>query len=193
MAPALLPGDMLVVTRSLLTPTTGGSTGRRLARKPRHGEVWVYAPRQRAGDATVKRVVAIPGDTVAMIRGTIHLNGVPMRDSHSLPGLDVGLRDDRAERDKDFAWQAEYLAPGTDVSTYHPTALDWGALVVPVDAYFMLGDNRERSIDSRHNGFVGADRLLGRVRGIYFSYGPAESQKFPSEPKTRWSRFGRVR
>ena len=64
-------------------------------------------------------------------------------------------------------WQRDYLAPGVDAATYAPTRDNWGPIIVPDEHYFMLGDNREKSFDSRYWGALAADRVLGRAYGLF--------------------------
>ena len=91
-----------------------------------------------------------------------------------------------------FNWQLEHLLPGPDSSVYDPSATTWGPLVVPDSSYFVLGDNRAMSIDSRHQGFVRWDRFRGRVKGVLFSYGTLERETFPADQAVRWNRIGRL-
>ena len=192
MAPTLLPGDMVVATRipSAFRSLHGGGTHRR--QDPKHDEVWVYAPPSSTGEALVKRVIGIPGDTIAMVHGRLYVNHHRMVGPRPDPNEGDNIGSSAVNAEESFAWQAEYLASGTEASKYRPTADDWGPLVVPRGSYFLLGDNRHRSIDSRHNGFVDIDRMIGRVRGIYFSVGAPESDEFPSAREFRWRRLGRV-
>ena len=59
------------------------------------------------------------------------------------------------------AWQLRYYI-GTDTARYHPTTHDWGPIVVPPDHYFMMGDNRDESYDSRFWGFLPRLHIRGR-------------------------------
>ena len=75
---------------------------------------------------------------------------------------------------EDFRWQRDY--PRADrasaPSAYHPSRNNWGPLVVPEGNYFVLGDNRDNSLDSRYWGFVADSLVKGRPFVIYYSYAP---------------------
>lgn len=112
----------------------------------------------------IKRVIGIGGDTVQVKNGEVFLNGAPMPDPHA-----------------HFE-----VAPG-DRSPYSPRD-NYGPTTVPVGEFLMMGDNRDRSYDSRFWGFVKSNQVEGRAMFIYWSWG-ADSQSFLG---IRWSRFGKA-
>ena len=75
---------------------------------------------------------------------------------------------------EDFRWQRDYLVEARANATvgYHPSRNNWGPLVVPAGNYFVLGDNRDNSLDSRYWGFVADSLVKGRPFVIYYSYAP---------------------
>jgi signal peptidase I len=81
----------------------------------------------------------------------------------------------------DFAWQAAHLAKR--IPDYRASRNTWGPLVVPAASYFVLGDNRDNSLDSRYLGFVARARITAMPTRIYFSRDSARRQ-------VRWSRIG---
>lgn len=106
----------------------------------------------------VLAALAVAGVTLAMRDGTVLLNGQPLAEPyawHAEPGV--------APVDSAFAWQQPYLVQAI-AGTRPATRNDWGPLVLPAGAYFVLGDNRDHSLDSRYWGFLRATDLLGRVR-----------------------------
>ena len=91
-------------------------------------------------------------------------------------------------------WQWQYLVDTIDRSTYHPTRSNWGPLVIPEDQYFMLGDNRDSSLDSRYWGLLDGWRIEGKATFIYFSYNKGSLKPFPWIREIRGNRsFSRIR
>lgn len=138
----------------------------------------------------VKRLVGVPGDTLAMRDGTLIRNGKALRESyvsHTEPDMDPAP--------EDFRWQRDYLVRSAIASEgYHPSRNNWGPLVVPEGNYFVLGDNRDNSLDSRYWGFVPDSLLKGRPFVIYYSYAPDTASSFSWLTRIRWWRLGeRVR
>ncbi len=96
---------------------------------PARGDVVAFRHERSGHSIYLKRVIAIPGDRVEIDRGTVVVDGAPVREPY------VRFGDDRS---------------------YAP-------VVVPPDAYFVLGDNRPKSDDSRAWGFVGKGDIVGRA------------------------------
>ena len=184
MADTLLPGDLVVVVRNVpinVLPTDNGPTGRR----PHRGEIWVYGSPSGVGATRVKRVIGLPGDTVAMVSGTMTVNGAALHASNVRPNRSTIAM-------ASLSWHRQYLSPGVAEVDYHPTPTDWGPLLVPPNSYFLLGDNPVSSIDSRHEGFVGGNRMVGRVGWILFSYGLPDTALVAVDKGVRWARIGRT-
>jgi signal peptidase I len=167
MAPTLLAGDY-VVTRPLED------------RPVRRGEIVVFLWPEDATESYIKRVVGLPGDTLAMKDGLLEVNGQRVREEYAI--REDTMSDHTAT---EFAWQQAYVAPAaTASSSYKPSRDNWGPLIIPEGSYFVLGDNRDYSLDSRHRGFVRAEQLFARPWRIYFSW-DSESGA------VRWGRIGR--
>lgn len=185
MEDTLLVGDMLMVNRaSIGSPVP--FTGWRIPgySEPRRLDVLVFDPPHEETLKLVKRLVGMPGDTLQMRNRVLHVNGVPQDEPF------VRHSDVPDEMHPWMAWQRDHLAPGVDRDAYAPTRDNWGPLVIPEDRYFMLGDNRETSLDSRYWGLLEGWRLEGRAVFIYYSYNKDSYRPFPWLREVRWGRVG---
>lgn len=181
----LLVGDMLVVNRAAMgsrIPLTdvripGYS-------EPRRGDVIVFDPPHEETLKLVKRLIGMPGDTLRMEDRVLYVNG-ERRDEPYVRHTDVA-----DESHPWMTWQRDYLPATVDPATYTPTRDNWGPLVIPAGRYFMLGDNRETSLDSRYWGLLERWRLEGRAVFTYFSYNKESYRPFPWIREVRWGRIG---
>jgi len=182
----LLEGDMLVVNRLAIGSRIPGTQIRIPGYStPRRGDVLVFDPHHEVDMMLVKRLMGLPGDTLEMRNAALFLNHERLDEPYL---NDVRRQDDRSP---DMAWQREYLVAGVDRDSYVPSRHDWGPIVVPDGYYFMLGDNRDESLDSRYWGLLEAARLEGRVLFKYFSYNRESYRPFPAIREIRWGRIGR--
>jgi signal peptidase I len=138
----------------------------------------------------VKRLVGLPGDTLAMANGRLYVNGELQKEQYA-----IHIDDEEDPVFAEFDWQRNYLVGGAEAARwYRPSRNNWGPLVVPEGNYFMLGDNRDNSSDSRYWGFVPDSLLRGRPMIVYYSYSPDSTHKVPWLTGIRWSRiFERIR
>ncbi len=185
----LLVGDFLLVDRAAIgsyIPFThvhipGYS-------KPKRGDVLVFRP-PPPDDTTmmlVKRLIGMPGDTIQMRNQVVYIDGKRLDEPY------VKHTDSKDSSYPWMAWQKAYLEPGVDKSTYSPTRDNWGPLIIPKDRYFMMGDNRENSFDSRYWGLLPGERLEGRAEFLYFSYNKNSYKPFPWIREIRWGRIGDI-
>ncbi len=187
MEDTLLVGDFLLVNRAAM-----GSkiplTGIRIPgyATPHRFDVIVFDPPHEKDLKLVKRLIGLPGDTLEMRRQVLYINGRPQDEPY------VKHSDVSDETHPWMEWQRDYLAPGVDRASYAPTRDNWGPIVIPEGRYFMLGDNRETSLDSRYWGLLERWRLEGRAGVIYFSYNKESYRPFPWLREIRWSRIGHV-
>lgn len=188
MTHTLLTGDFLFVNKALYGAQIPGTKTRLPGfRQPQRGDVIVFAyPRDPSQDY-VKRVIGTPGDTVFMQDGRVQVNGRWLSEPY-VQRIDP----DNDVVSPDFEWQRSfYLARSEDDRRrYHPKRDDWGPLVVPAGKYFVLGDNRDDSSDSRYWGFVDATAVKGRTLVVYFSYDRGTQDALPWLTDIRWSRLG---
>jgi signal peptidase I len=184
----LLVGDRLLVNK-LAYGAELPFTGRHLPglEHPHRGDIIVFKYPRDQRTNFIKRVVGVPGDTVAMREGTLVLNGKPQNEPYVVHI--AAPTDDPA--DPDFSWQQAYVVHGvTEDAADHPSRNNWGPLVVPQQSYFVLGDNRDNSNDSRYWGFVPAVLIEGRPIFVYYSYAPDSAGHVPLLTRVRWHRIG---
>jgi signal peptidase I len=177
MAPTLVEGDKFMVAKfaygySVYSIPTNPPLfdGRIFARPPAYGDVVVFRLKDGVTDY-VKRVVGLPGDRIQMRSGLLHINGKPVvRDQVFAGNTGCGPNDTSAKR-----WR-ERLPNGVSHETLDCT--EGGFLDntpehrVPAGHYFMLGDNRDNSSDSRvltQVGFIPYENLIGRLTVVYWS------------------------
>lgn len=181
----LLVGDFLMVNRAAIGSRVPFTDIRIPGySEPRRGDVLVFDPPHEAELKLVKRLVGMPGDTLEMRNRVLIINGVPQDEPY------VKHQDVPDDAHAWMSWQREYLVSSVDPVTYRPTRDNWGPLVVPEGHYFMMGDNRETSLDSRYWGLLEAWRLEGRAVFIYFSYNKESYRPFPWLREVRWGRIG---
>jgi signal peptidase I len=198
MIPTLLVGDWLFVNKLVYGPhvpfTNYNLPG---YSEPARSEVVVFeSPPQidQPEDPTptlVKRLIGMPLDTIYMRDGMVYTNGLAQRQGFPLADQEKG---DPNEVSDLFDWQKKV---GLKESRFgaapaQPTHDNWGPFIVPAAHYFMMGDNRYQSKDSRYWGFVPRKNVRGRPLFVYYSYVPGtESDRpLPFITDIRWSRIG---
>ena len=185
----LLAGDFLFVNKAVYGAQIPGTNlwlpgfG-----TPSRGDVIVFAYPKDPTLNYVKRVIGVPGDRVQMRRGQVYVNGVAL-DEPYVQRVDP-LHDNF---ETEFNWQRRFLVGSAEQrSGYRPTRDTWGPLRVPRFKYFVLGDNRDNSADSRYWGFVDESAVKGRPLVVYFSYDRGARDPLPWLTDIRWDRLGSV-
>ena len=192
MRPTLLEGDYLFVTkwaygysRHSLPFSPDLFSGRIFGSAPERGDVVVFKFPPNPSLDYIKRVIGLPGDRVQMRNGELFING------EVVPREKVGEIDnpDITEVDRPVEVYRETLPNGVSYDTLDLTPNSIGdntrEFTVPEGHYFMMGDNRDNSTDSRSNvGFVPEENLVGRANIIFFSIAdgasPLELWRWPS-------------
>ena len=180
MIPTLLVGDWLFVNKLAYGPTIPFTNSHLPGySSPKHGDVVVFVSPYQADNAPdftptlVKRLIGMPGDTLLMRDGVLSLNGAPQRQSFAASNPSG----DNSTPAPNFTWQHGIEVKGSRFGPppEQPTLGNWGPLVIPADHYFMMGDNRYCSKDSRYWGVVPRDNIRGRPLFVYYSYVPGAS------------------
>ncbi len=196
MIPTLLVGDWLFVNKLVYGPHIP-FTDKRLPgySDPEHGDVVVFkSPTQvdqpwDPNPTLVKRLVGMPGDTLMMRKGVVYVNGVVSK--QNFPAATTDQMYDSI--DPLFDWQKHVGLTSSRFGSApaQPTHDNWGPIVVPSAHYFMMGDSRYNSKDSRYWGFVPRENIRGQPMFVYYAYNADDSDRpLPFITDIRWSRLG---
>jgi signal peptidase I len=159
----LLIGDHLLVNKFVFGPTETGAERTLLPVDTiKRREIIVFKYPEDPERDFIKRVIGLPGETVEVREKKVYINGTALDEPY-----------------------VHFLAPPSAPSELHEvTSFDvrerFGPVTVPADQYFMMGDNRDNSADSRYWGFLRRDYIKGRALVIYWSY-QAESEDYQDE------------
>jgi signal peptidase I len=202
MLPTLLVGDFVVVTkfsygysRNILPFDLPLFNGRILASAPKRGDVAVFKVPTDRRSVLVKRVIGLPGDHIQVTHRVLLINGEPVKRQEVVEYAD---RDPRTglQRYRQFIETLPNGRAHIIIEDVGPeTAVDNTAeFIVPAGHYFMMGDSRNNSQDSRflkEVGYVPEENLVGRAEFVFLSTEPSATPgKFWQWPgAVRWSRF----
>jgi signal peptidase I len=183
MKPTLLPGDRVLVWKlpyGVILPLTSIKLGG--WRRPARGEVLVFQYPENPREDFVKRVIGLPGDTVAVRGGVVFVNGAALPRAPDGTLREVGREPGAAT---DFLRFRETVGgvehPVLYAARGPGSRRDLPPTKVPEGKYFFLGDNRDFSLDSRAWGVVDYAQVRGKATLLYLSLGAGE----------RWSRIGK--
>jgi signal peptidase I len=184
MESTLLVGDHLAVDRITFAPPAKWMP-LVYYREPRHGDIVVFIkpvtdPGPGDGSPTyltlVKRLIGMPGDHIHLRNGIVIVNGVAQSEPYAAPTTPVN-HDDFVDEFPSVPPkpEPENLIPESWAVDFPNNIVD-GDLVVPPDMYFMMGDNRHDSADSRFWGFVPRQNIIGQPLFNYWSFKASEAQ-----------------
>ncbi|MCL4678811.1 MAG: signal peptidase I [Alphaproteobacteria bacterium] len=186
MKPTLLVGDYLFVYK----PAYGYSRysfpfgiapieGRVWGKEPQRGDIMVFNLPRQNGINLIKRLIGLPGDQIQMINGRLYINGEIVPREFVRTFDEDKSKDDLEGRQNGIVKTTEYIEtlPGGIIHTIYEETDDQpldntGILTVPEGHYFMMGDNRDNSRDSRAQeevGFVPFENIVGRADFLFFS------------------------
>jgi signal peptidase I len=180
MIPTLLIGDHILVSklsygvqwpadckvRLAFPPVTCYASTTVLAfGQPERGDVIVFRYPEDEEKDFIKRIVGLPGDTIEIRRKIVYVNGASLDDRAFTQRVDPGVIDGHINPRDNF-----------------------GPVTVPAHSYFVMGDNRDQSLDSRFWGFVSGQKIKGKAFRIYWSW----SGQGAWHDWVRWERFGKA-
>ncbi len=189
----LLVGDHLLVNKCVFSDFGAGSILSKVLpfREPKRGDVVVFKFPEEPTKDFVKRVIGLPGDTVEIRSKQVYINGQKLQENYKIH------KDGHIYSPMDFSTRPEAMIRD-----------NLGLIKVPADHLFVMGDNRDNSMDSRYWGFLPRANLKGKPLIIYWSYAADKEEYATVEygnrikniimtvinfiPKTRWSRFFRI-
>ncbi|WP_160005602.1 signal peptidase I [Rhizobium sp. 18055] len=199
MMPTLLVGDYIFVNKFAygyskysLPFSPNLFEGRIFASEPKRGDVVVFRFPPNPDIDYIKRLVGLPGDHIQVTDGVLYVNGT------AVPKVPDGTFNSDYAQDpgQDVPVFRETMDNGVTYDTLDQSPVSRGdntrEFIVPEGHYFMMGDNRDNSLDSRFDvGFVPAENLVGRASVIFFSLGNdtsfREIWKWPAN--MRWDRL----
>ncbi len=204
MVPTLAIGDFILVSKftyGLRVPFTGAGSSWKSVElvplgEPARGDiaVFVYPPSQEAGEPIdyIKRVVGMPGDTVEVRDQIVYINGAEQtrtdEGSFSFVNTDGGCSPEETKMMTEQLGDHPHVVLQT---AYRPQMADWGPKVVPEGHYFVMGDNRDHSSDSRVWGFVPRENIKGKALFVWLSFDRCEGD-IPALGSVRFNRIGTV-
>jgi signal peptidase I len=183
MKPTILEGDRVYVNKLAYDLKVPFTTWHLLEwANPRRGDIVVfYSPYD--GKRLVKRVIGLPGDVVELRNDGLLLNGQPIHytlfEDNSLLDLPITERASHLFAIEQLPGRSHAVATWPAV----PARRDFGPFTVPAGQYFMMGDNRDDSFDSRYYGPVDRKRIVGRATMAVLSFDRARLWR------PRWHRF----
>jgi signal peptidase I len=162
----LLIGDHLLVNKFVHAPTASSLERAVLPIDPiRRGDIIVFKYPEEPERDFIKRVIGLPGETIELRKKRVFVNG--------------------AQLDEPYV---QYLSPpDQDDGDEFDVRVQYGPVTVPPGHFFMMGDNRDNSQDSRYWGFLPQEYVKGRALFVYFSFGEGDLAEAVSG--VRWGRI----
>lgn len=126
------------------------------------GDIVVFKFPEDESKDFIKRIIGLPGETIQIRNKTVYINNQPLDDTAYTQRIDPGIIDGAINPRDNF-----------------------GPVTIPEEAYFVMGDNRDQSLDSRFWGCVQRSKIMGKLRGVYWSWDTENSN-------IRWDRVGQT-
>lgn len=192
MMPTLLPGDHIVVAKSLYGLRLPFTRQWVYFKNPKRSDVIVFYHPEKTHIPFVKRVAALPGDRIQFKGGELVINGVPIL--HEPVNVSGAVEHDRCQADVTvlqdgdglldllpfpyFRGQKNYFffvekfvgtAPHLIQRAHKPRKTADSDIIIPDGHFFVVGDNRDHSDDSRVFGMITKEHIIGKVTHVWFS------------------------
>lgn len=178
MEDTLLIGDHLLVNKFAFAGSLAEGHGWLPYREVRRGDIVVFKYPEPPHQHFVKRIIGLPGERLKIANRQVYINDEPLQEPYKVHRDAFGHPDFRDnfpppnsflihEMDSEWAAQVEQLRASDE-------------LVIPPGKYFVMGDNRDRSSDSRYWGFVDRKNIVGRPLLIYWSFGSRSNPHRPN-------------
>ena len=176
----LLVGDFLLVNKQIYAPA-GAFHWLLPYREPAQDDVVVFHFPLDPEEYVVKRIIGMPGDRIHLSHGVVFRNGAAVHEPFTVDEPSY------ADPYRDNFPRGTYTDPGVDLQWWQTMQahMRGNDIVVPPHAYFVMGDNRNHSRDSRYWGFVPRSDILGRPFVIYFSLREPSATDIPTLPDDR--------
>jgi len=164
----LLIGDHLLVNKFVFAPTMTGLEKTLLPIDViRRGDIIVFKYPEEPERDFIKRVIGLPGETIELRKKRVYINGTRLDEPY-----------------------VHYLVPpDEDDAGNFDVRVQYGPVTVPAGHYFMMGDNRDNSQDSRYWGFLPQEYVKGRALFVYFSFGEKSAGLSSLVTGVRWNRI----
>lgn len=191
MEPTILVGDRLFIDKFTIRNSFEAGLPFAAHRDIERGDILVFKFPKQPEVLYVKRAVGLPGEVLEIRDKVVHINGNPLSETYTIHSDPYS-----------YPKRNQYRLFDTDFRRDN-----FGPVRIPEDSYFMMGDNRDDSADSRYFGFLPRRYILGKPLFIFWSYeDDANAYKRSSLPellelylerviyffpRTRWSRMGR--
>ncbi len=168
MEPNLLIGDHLLVNKFNFAPTLAGVESMVLPIDPiRRGDIIVFKYPEEPERDFIKRTIGLPGETLELRNKKVFINSMPLDEPY-----------------------VHYLfPPGEENPADFDVRMTYGPVTVPAGHYFMMGDNRDNSQDSRYWGFLPREYVKGKALFVYFSFGDEQGGLSNLFTSVRWNRI----
>jgi signal peptidase I len=194
MLPTLKIGDFLFVTKysyAIKVPLTNKNLWQHSL--PNRGDVVVFSEQGPGNKSIIKRVVGVPGDVLDIENGRIKINEQPLVYTTVSDRSIVSDHPELLEREVGQLFKETLDDKPHWMFKLDPSPGKGGHFVVPKGHVFVMGDNRDRSLDSRFWGFLPVQDIKGRARFLWLSldkFNPAFTIGPVAIPSIRWNRIG---